>query len=370
MNQNRIDRKRLYSLLKNLVDIYSPSGKEEEITEWLSGYLTSLAGNFFEIRREPVDSFRENIMLCKKGTNPDFLFLGHIDTVPAFDIENYGFAEKNDLCSGLGTADMKGGCAAMVEAFIAAAESDSFPDNAMLALVAGEEESGDGTKAFLERHDFRHAIIAEPTSLVPCLEHYSYVEMVLRVYGYRKHAAVADRESGAIRNMLKFLLELENRIDSEPETILNIRDLHSSESGFAVPDQCMASLDFHFPPDSDAERYSRGVKTFAEEFFASFPLSKHEIDFPTVADGYTISEDKTPAGVIRKVFDKLDIEWKPGSFKSHSDANLLAAKGIMPVILGPGQLSSAHTVDEAVLFSEVEKSSNIFLEILSAIRQA
>lgn len=361
----QIDQTRLKALFREMVDIYSPSGKEEEITAYLWEYL---AARGLAVERQPVDENRCNLLISSGRTAPDTLFLGHIDTVPAFDIEHYEFEERENLCYGLGTADMKGGCAALIEAFICAAFNDCLPDNVMLALVVGEEEAGDGTQVLLGEYKFSRALVAEPTDLKPCFEHYGYVEMILRTFGYRRHAAMSDHDTNAIRAMLKFLLKLDNRVaQNEPSTVMNIRDLYSSESGFAVPDRCSASIDFHVPPDVNSGQYVRSLVQFVQKEISHGGESKHEIDFPTVSDGYRKNPDDNFPAILEKIFSVSNRPWYPDSFKSHSDANLLFDTGCCPVILGPGQLSKAHTRDEAVEMKQVTAASEIYLQLIAAL---
>jgi acetylornithine deacetylase len=362
MSDIRIDRERLYDLLKDMVDHYSPSGREEELTAWLAGYLR--AGGL-SVKVSPVDDNRSNLEVTARGAPASILFLGHIDTVPAFDIEQYEFSERGGRCYGLGTADMKGGCAAMIEAFLSAAERGSLSDSVMLALVVGEEESGDGTEALLATRRFESALVGEPTGMQPCPSHYGYVEMLIRVFGYRRHAAMASRETGAIRSLLRFLLALEDRIEEEEESILNIRDLHSSESGFAVPDRCAAAVDFHIPPGESAAEYAAGLEEFARQELDSSGATQYEIEFPTRADGFRLDEDEGLCASVKELYRRNKKEWRPGEFRSHSDASLLIDTGCSPLMLGPGELSLAHTIDESIDFEEVVRAARLYTEILS-----
>jgi acetylornithine deacetylase len=357
-----INKTRLFSLFRNMVDLYSPSGKEAEITALLEQVLKA-AG--LVVERQAVDDTRANLLISAGTGTPDMLFLGHVDTVPAFDIEHYGFAETNGHCRGLGTADMKSGCAAMIEAFICAAEQGTLPDNALLALVVGEEETGDGTLALLKSRSFKSALVAEPTNLQPCLSHYGYVELLVRAFGSRRHAAMSGRDTNAIHAMLRFLIQLEDRIENEePDTVLNIRDLHSSESGFAVPDRCAAAIDLHLPPGVRAQAYADRLRTFIDAELTSSRASKHEMEFPMLADGFQLENVSALPQKLHQVFQNLDLDWKPIAFKSHSDANLLHDAGCQPVILGPGQLAKAHTKDESVEFDQVTSAAEIYANLL------
>nr|MDA3835665.1 M20/M25/M40 family metallo-hydrolase [Spirochaetales bacterium] len=203
MSGKKVDQKRLFSLFRDMVDIYSPSGKEEEIVSFLVEYLE---GSGLNVMLRPVDETRYNLEISAHRSHPDILFLGHIDTVPAFDIEQYELTEEDGKCYGLGTADMKSGCAAMIEAFVTASKKGFLPDNVMLSLVVGEEENGDGTEALMEAYRFSHALVAEPTNLQPCTSHYGYLELIISLFGYRRHAAMSDMETHAIRTMLRLLL--------------------------------------------------------------------------------------------------------------------------------------------------------------------
>ena len=359
-----INRKRLYSLLKDMVDIYSPSGKEQELTDYLEKYIRQYG---LTVRRQSVDEGRDNLIIGSGAISDTLLFLGHVDTVPAFNIEVFEFNRSGGRCYGLGTADMKSGCAAMIEAFISAHEKGVLPETASLALVVGEEESGDGTAALLESYSFPEALVAEPTGLHPCLEHFGYVEMLIRTYGYRRHAAMASRETNAIRCMLSYLLQLEDRIKEDETAIINIRDLHSSESGFAVPDQCAAAVDLHIPPGIDSGSYAAEMQDFSNMYLHNTGASHYEIEFPTRTDGFVSDETARLAMCLKKVYREIDMDWKPAAFHSHSDANLLRDSGCTALILGPGQLSLAHTIDESVDFEEVVRAAGIYTTLLSSL---
>ncbi len=358
-----INRERLFSLFRDMVDIYSPSGKEEELACFLSDYLERKE---FPVCRQPVDETRYNLLVSIGDAVPDTLFFGHIDTVPAFDIEQYGFSVSEGLCRGLGAADMKSGCAAMIEAFNAVREAGRLPDNVLLALVVGEEEAGDGTQALLETHRFEQALVAEPTDVHPCLEHFGYIEMEVSAFGSRRHAAMSDRDTNAIRALLRFLLQLEARVESDGyDSVLNIRDLHSSESGFAVPDCCATGIDLHIPPGISARSYADELCPFVERELVRGGASRYELDFPTLADGFRTDTQERLPRQLQKIYRAQGLPWSPRSFKSHSDANMLRDAGCSPVILGPGQLAKAHTRDESVDFEQVVRAAQIYTLLLA-----
>lgn len=356
---------RVYQLFKDMVDIYSPSGKEEEIISFLVEYLD---GTDLNVMLRPVDETRYNIEASAKYAKPDILFLGHVDTVPAFDIEQYGLQEEDGKYYGLGTADMKSGCASMIEAFISASEHDTLSKRVMLSLVVGEEENGDGTEALLSANRFSHALVAEPTNMQPCTRHYGYMEILLNLFGYRRHAAMSDLDTHAARTMLRLLLKLEGFIeDSKNDAVLNIRDLHSSESGFAVPDSCSSSLDLHLPPGIDVASYAQQLRTYIDGYLEESSVNGYEIDMPFVTDGYTVSGDDLLVRTAKDVFLSLHKPWEEAAFRSHSDANLLRDAGCFPLMLGPGSLAAAHTRDEYIEADQLYAASEVYARMLSGL---
>ncbi len=356
---------RLFELLREMLDIYSPSGKEEELSVFLWEYL---AGHGLAVKKQAVDENRFNLLISTGRKRPRTLFLGHMDTVPAFDIEQYGCEIRNGICHGLGAADMKSGCAALVEAFLSAAQADCLPDSVLLALVVGEEDAGDGTRVLLEEFSFDDALVAEPTDLCPCLDHYGYVEMNLRVFGDRRHAAMSGRDTHAIRSMLRFLLRLEEHIEQrEPDTVINIRDLYSSESGFAAPDRCAASIDFHVPPGVHAADYAAALDLFADREMVRGGVVRYELEFPTLADGYCMEANDGLSRGLQSVHAERNRPWNPVAFKSHSDANQLWETGCRPLMFGPGSLAKAHTRDESVAVDQVQEAARIYVGLLAEL---
>lgn len=234
-----------------MIDIYSPHGKEKEISDFLYHYLKKQG---LPVIRQQVEEDRENILVIPDIEEPQLVLLGHIDTVPAPDFENYKYnliARDRDTICGLGSADMKGGCAAMIEAYIHHWHQNSTPPPVALALVVGEEESGDGTTSFLSEYTFPYAIVGEPTNLNPCFSHYGYIEANISTSGKGIHASLASDGVNAIEVMMHQLLKVIEYLKSHrQEVIYNIRNLSSSHTGFVVPEYCEVFIDFHVPPNS------------------------------------------------------------------------------------------------------------------------
>jgi len=360
-----IRKQKIRHLLQGLIDIYSPSGKEEEVLDFVYRYLKK--ENISVIRQE-IDESRHNIVVVPPDADPQLVLVGHLDTVAAYDLDHYSFVRKGNTVSGLGSADMKGGCAAMIEAYIAVWNELGGATPAALALVVGEEETGDGAEVFVKDYHFPWAIIGEPTDLKPCLSHYGYLEFQVTSRGKRRHASLAAKDNSPVDALLRFLLELSTYFEERyPELIYNIRDLFSSRAGFAVPERCEVWVDLHHPPDAPTGEITWDL----EEFIDRFHQGQNHLDltmrFHTIQTGYEIPEKGSLVTSLKKAYQEEGLLWTPGAFRSHSDANSLWESGLKPIMLGPGSLDQAHTADESIGFDQVCKAADLYYNVIRKV---
>lgn len=354
---------RLRELLKDMVNIYSPSGKEEEIVKYLERYLKKYG---LIPARQKVDENRFNLVVFPEGANEvELCFVGHLDTVTAYDLDDYGFNEEGDTVFGLGTADMKAACAAMIEALITLTKTEKPLPSVGLALVVGEEEDGDGARTLITEYNFPWAVVGEPTDIMPCLGHYGYQEILMRTTGKKAHSSMPELGQNAIEAMLRLLLYVTDYAASSPlGLVYNIRELSGFPGGFVVPDVCEAWLDLHLPPDSRIDLLKTELEQLIEESKKKIPRLNIHMRFEDTHSGYRISEERALVKKLKEVFQNMNLPWKPQDFRSHSDANLLWAAGTDPIILGPGRLEAAHTPEESISFNQVVKAAEIYLNLM------
>ncbi|HJV65935.1 MAG TPA: M20/M25/M40 family metallo-hydrolase [Geomonas sp.] len=357
-----IDRQRLQRTLLDLIDIYSPSGKEEDIQLYLEELLKREG---FEVERQEVEEERYNLRVTMGEAEPRLYLVGHVDTVPAWDLDEVGGREEAGIIHGLGSADMKGGCAAMVEAWLAmsrALPTSELPPVGLL-LVVGEEENGDGSASFLEKSRAPWAVIGEPTSLSACFAHYGYLEAGFITHGLKSHSSLPELGHNAVESMLRVLLHmgrnpLFNREQSQ--IVYSIREMRSSQKGFVVPDRCETWIDLHLPPDRDPAGVEQAIREIVAGAREQVPGLDLTVAFDFASAGYRLGTDTPLALALKEIYGRLGLPLKFDAFRSHSDGNLFFAAGCKPLILGPGALEVCHTPEEQVSFAEVEAAARIY----------
>jgi len=367
MTDPKIDSARLKDLLRDLVNIYSPSGKEEEILEFTEAYLKRQG---MTVTRQEVAEHRYNLLVLPEDEDRiELCLVGHLDTVSAYDLVDFDFYEEEDTIYGLGTADMKAGCAAMIEVFTALTAGGGVPPTVALALVVGEEEDNSGARTLAREHTIPWALIGEPTNLAPCLGHYSYLEVSLRTQGKRAHSSMPELGQNAIETMLKLLLLFTNYAAANKHGLVyNIRELSGFPGGFAVPHSCEAYLDIHLPPNSRIDLVKSEMEQLVTKAGRDIPGLNAFLRFEDTYSGYRISADRTLVKRLQAVYEKLSLPWEPQDFRSHSDANILWTAGVDSIILGPGRLESAHAPEESVLFTQVVKAAEVYLAFARAFQ--
>ncbi len=372
--RKRIRRDRLDALLEDAVNNYSPPFAEEPATRVFARFLEDAGVSY---QRQPVaggadtgGASRANLII-RVGPDPlGLLWLGHVDTVVAVDEDHPCARIEDGLLYGLGSADMKSGCAAALEALLALLGSGAELHRGLcIALVVGEEEYGDGAAALTDEVSAPLTVVGEPTALIPCLEHYGYVECELTAAGARAHAAVPEVGSSAIHSMLDWMLgilDARRRLD-EPERIaFNPRSIQGGGEMFAVAERCRASLDVHFAPSLDPAVIHDVIDQARRFSLESHPGCELNATQLYAARGYALDPSNPALAPMRSAFAELGRPFAPGSFRSHSDASPLFPRGTAPVVCGPGRLEVAHTPTEHVELAEVHRAAELYATIFHA----
>ncbi|MBU1431214.1 M20/M25/M40 family metallo-hydrolase, partial [Myxococcota bacterium] len=358
---NAIDPKRLHRIFIEMINIYSPSGKEEDVQIYIE---EELAAAGIKVRRQEVEEQRYNLIATMGAETPSLYFVGHVDTVAAWDIDDYEAVEEWGVVRGLGAADMKGGCAAMIEAWLALSTlAEAERPSVGLLLVVGEEENGDGSARFLEEQRPAWVVIGEPTAMMPAFSHYGYMEISLTTQGRRIHSSLPELGHNAIESMLRVLLQLERTpifSKEDGQLIYSIREMSSSRAGFVVPDRCETWIDLHLSPCVDPREVRveiDKVLTRARETIDGLNL---EAAFEFEASGYELEARNWSVERLEEVYLRLNLPLSFTPFRSHSDGNLFYQAGCLPLILGPGSLETAHTPEEQTSLAEVEAAARIY----------
>jgi acetylornithine deacetylase len=365
-----IDDEQLVVLLSEAVEQYSPSYAEEPA---MQVFATRLGECGVRYMRQPLPSEsghgsdkRANLII-ELGPQPSSLmWVGHVDTVPLIDEEDQRMHVEGDILHGLGSADMKSGCAAIVEAVIAIVRSGvELKRGLTVALVVGEEEYGDGSEVLLEWRTAPLTVIGEPTGLEPCIDHYSYYECLLTTRGARAHAALPEMGASAIHAMLAWMqLILEAGAETTLGLSINPREIRGGAGLFMVAQQCEAVINIHIPPEIDRAVVDGLIEQARITALSTHPRCELTFENDYWATGYSNAPGNPLLDPLRRAYGSTGMVWTPSAFRSHSDGSLFHQKGSVPVICGPGRLEVAHTRHEHVSLQETCEAARLYAAMI------
>jgi acetylornithine deacetylase len=316
----------------------------------------------------PSADHRANLII-ELGPQPAaMMWVGHVDTVPMVDEEQLRIHREGDILHGLGTADMKSGCAAIVEAVVALAASGvEFKRGLTVALVVGEEEYGDGSETLLDWRTAPLTVIGEPTGLVPCVDHFGYYECLLTARGARAHAALPEMGASAIHAMLAWMqqiLESGGETDFADGLTISPRQISGGAGLFMVAEHCEAAVDIHAPPGVEQGAIDRLIEKARGQAQATHPRCELAFENLYWATGYSNPPEAPLLEPLRRAFGSAGVDWSPAAFRSHSDGSLFHQKGSVPVICGPGRLEVAHTRHEHVSLQETQQAARLYAAMI------
>jgi acetylornithine deacetylase len=225
-------------LYRELIATPSISATDSAMDQSNEALISLLAGWFrdigFEVEVQPVPGTRHKFnMLARTGSGAGGLLLaGHSDTVPFDDgrwtRDPFALTEHDNKLYGLGTADMKGFFAFILDA-LRDVDVKKLAKPLYVLATADEETTMAGAKYFSENATVRPdcAIIGEPTSLQPVRAHKGHMSNVIRIEGQSGHSSDPSRGVNAIELMHESITQLMALRDT-----LKTRYRHD---GFAIP---------------------------------------------------------------------------------------------------------------------------------------
>ncbi|MFQ6036959.1 MAG: M20/M25/M40 family metallo-hydrolase, partial [Sedimentisphaerales bacterium] len=215
-----------------------------------------------------IDSWgktRANITARVKsaGRKAALLFVSHLDVVgpgeTAWQHPPFAAAESNGKIHGRGSADMKGGIAAIVTAIRQVVDGRIPLQGDIIFLgAAGEETDSCGAKRFISNQSampqLAGVVVTEPTDFEVVTAHRGLLWLKVETRGKAAHGSTPELGINAIASMRCLLNELENyEIPFQPHHLLgkcsmSINTIAGGKEINIVPDICTAGIDIRTLP--------------------------------------------------------------------------------------------------------------------------
>ena len=306
---------------------------------------------------------------------PALMLNGHLDVVGVDGMTHEPFAAevRGNRIYGRGSADMKGGLAAICAAALEGVGSGAKRQILVTAVVDEEYESL-GMRALLASGVTADAaIITEPTRLAICPAHRGFAWFDVSLRGRAAHGSRYDIGVDAITHaglLLAELEQLERTRDSGPHhPLLGRGSLHASKIHGGVgmstyPEACDLAIERRTLPGESTE------KAMAEIVDACTRVKARHANFDakvTLTTAQLPSEVPPDAPIVRRLRRALERENVPvriEGFSAWTDAALLNEAGIPAICFGPGDISMAHAAEEFVPVEEIGLATRVLARVV------
>ena len=289
------------------------------------------------------------------GLSHRLALAGHLDTVPPKD--NDVPKVEGDTLRGLGSADMKGGLAVMMD--VAASVPEPRCDLTFIFYVAEEiARSHNGLLALLAaRPDLLEAtaaIVCEPTNCAVEAGCQGVLKAAVVMAGERAHVARPWMGRNALHRLAPVLTTVADwpgrEVDVEGCSYRESLQAVALSAGVAsnvLPDKAVMELNYRFAPDQDEKAATDRLKAIVGPRLSdadvlrvtdSAPSARPSLGHPLLADLVRATKG-APSGKLG---------W--------TDVAFFAERGVPAANFGPGDPEVAHTAGEMVTRSSLERA--------------
>ena len=300
-------------------------------------------------------------------------YSGHLDVVPCVGNWQHtaiGTTEEGDLIYGRGACDMKGGVAAMCSAAISMFR-DKTPLNGQIRLtfVADEEDANLGMHAFLDSHKAAtYTILGEPTDLHVAIAHRGVGRYYIDLLGHACHAALRSTEETAVAKAARAVMAIEDlnkqlesmTHDVLPSPSIVVTMVQGYEKDNVVPGMVRLLVDFRVLPGMTEPQTRKLVQDALDAHgIVGFELTKHFF----MPGGEVAQAHPFVSACVEQAEKLNERKEAPQAFGASCEQCFLVEAGSATVIIGPGSLDQAHTVDEFVEKAQLLRAAKLYREI-------
>ncbi len=328
----------VFALTRALIDIESITNNEEAVGNYLFDLLTPLASRFGgHVERVEVEPRRFNVF-AQWGDELDVTLSTHMDTVPPFIASR----EDDEFIWGRGACDTKGIIASMihaVEALLAAGQRDIG-----LLFVVGEERNSAGAyRAAKDPRGSRYIVNGEPTGNRLALGSKGVLRYEVCATGKMAHSAYPELGDSAIHKLIDALADIRRIVlpvdDLLGPSTLNIGTISGGRAPNVVADEARADVMIRLVGDSADTKAAleRAVEGRAE--------LREVIEIPAVLLKPVDGIDTTVVAFTTDI-PAFDGQWGE------------------PLLIGPGTIHVAHTLEERVPKNELTEAVQLYQRIV------
>lgn len=378
-----INPNEVINLVKDMVSIKSvlpPHSVEREIGNYVINYMKSKGVN---VETQEVEAGRFNIICKVKGKKSDssIMFTGHLDTVPVSKNERELWNTnpfKGEIVEerlyGRGSADMKGGLGAAMAA-LGALSADNITPSCDVILLATVDEEGMmlGSKAIVNTHytdNVKKLVVCEPTNMeiVTLCKGRTWAD--IKVFGEAAHASGENVGINAVDKAVTLINNLSQyNIPHVPHSVVGnsfwqVTEISGGLAPAIIPDQCTLTLDARLVPGQTTEDIWSDVEKIILSLKEKDPDFNAEINIIEERDPWETAKNDLFVKNMEQSINSLGLPVVYAGCLGTTDGTVLRKAGMDTIIIGPGDISSAHKENESVSIKQLVQAAQVYLNVM------
>ena len=293
----------------------------------------------------------------------DLLFVCHTDTVPFRSewAEATQLVEIDGQLHGCGSCDVKGSLAGLLSAALQV-DAEELHMPVAFAFTAEEEIGCIGATRLVASGAIhpRRVIVCEPTSLRPATAGKGYGLAEVRVMGREAHSAFPGKGISAIGLAAQIIVKLEHRqqtsegvcdnLFSPPYTTFNVGVIGGGTAKNIVAGECNFLVEWRPVPGEDPRHGGQVIQQLAAEVANAHPQCRIEVRVLRADAGFANHAASQLGSALSQMLGRPETGISFGS-----EATCFAALAEEAVVIGPGDMETAHSERECVPLGELEE---------------
>ena len=373
-----IDAARLASDMIKIPSYSFMADQEKEIAEYIYSVFQQegIESQLVEIKPGRYNVYGK---IAGSGEGRSLMLSGHIDTVPAYDMENaFSGRIADGKIYGRGACDMKGPVAAMIAVLIAFQRAEiTLPGDIVFAGLADEEEQGRGVEYLVNNGPICDGtIMGEPTDMRIAIGHKGLEWIDVKVKGHKVHGGDKEHGINAIEMAGRFI----NRIYEEYVPLLNTRAypvlgaptinigrIEGGDQPSTVAGECLIKLDRRCVPTETITQVYEELNQICDA------LHQEDCHFQAkvsdVFEGenllphipFCIEKDDPLVTSVQAAMVQTQWKGEVTAFPAWSDAGAISSvTDSKCIVMGPGDLGVAHSIHEYIKVEDIEMAALVY----------
>jgi acetylornithine deacetylase len=354
-----------------------PGGAGEKTVQAYIGQYLSMLGIPCQIER--IDDTHSNLTAVLKGngSGKNITLYAHADTVGYELWADRALVPelKGDRLIGLGAADDKGHCAAMMLTVKDLVERGAkLSGDVHLCFISDEEGASCGAMDYVKKHEPEAALVLESAPLEHiCVTHQGFGWLKITTKGKAGHGSAGGTSADAIYHMAEVVVRLQrNQRENfaktihpmNGETVYHTGVIRGGTDYASYPEDCVLGIEIGTQPGETIQHRLDEIEAIFREIREFCPEFDGHVEVVIARDPFNASGHEELFGIVAETIEKH--HGKPAEAvgeNSWGDSQLFQDAGFPT--LGLGALGgNFHAPDEWISISEMETLVKVLSETI------